>query len=122
MFKKFIPLLNSNIILLTQQATLIKSSLFFQIGGFDENYKLVADTKFWAILSLKDINYKYINKCCAAYTLQEGQLSADTSTQSKEHLKLIKELPQFSKWEITKNKIIFRLNNLSTYINRLIKQ
>lgn len=122
MFKKFIPLLNSNIILLTQQATLIKSSLFFQIGGFDENYKLVADTKFWAILSLKDINYKYINKCCAAYTLQEGQLSADTSTQSKEHLKLIKELPQFSKWENTKNKIIFRLNNLSTYINRLIKQ
>ena len=37
-FKNFIPLLRGGIVLLTQQATIIRSDLFFKIGGFDESY------------------------------------------------------------------------------------
>ena len=46
-FKDFIPLLHSKVVLFTQQATLIKSKLYFQLGGFSEEFKLVSDTKFW---------------------------------------------------------------------------
>lgn len=122
MFKRFIPLLHSSIILLTQQSTLIKSQLFFKIGGFDENYKLVADTKFWATLSLLDIKYKYVNKYCAAYTIQEGQLSSDISTQRNEHSRLLNELPQYPQWIIKQSQFIFRIINFPIYFNRIIKR
>ena len=120
--KDFLPLLKKRIILLTQQATLIKSSLYFRIGGFDESYKLAADTKFWAEISLlNDLKFKYLNKICAAYMIQPGQLSSDHDTQETEHKRILVELtaPQ-------KNRLIaslrFRLNNLPIYIKRIFVQ
>mgnify|MGYP002424820170 CR=1 FL=1 len=121
-FMQFIPLLESNIVLLTQQATLIKSELYFKIGGFDESYKLIADTKFWAQLSLMNIHYKYLNKECAAYTIQDGQLSSDRVTQRMEHERLLQELnaKSYKRYDLTILK--FRLNNLLIYINRYFKK
>lgn len=120
-FKKFTSLAKCGIILLTQQATLIKSELFFKIGGFDENYKLVADTKFWIKVSLiKNLRFKYINAECAAYMLQEGQLSSDKITQKKEHIKLFNEFPDISK-SSRLDKLLFRVTNAFIYFERLIK-
>jgi len=119
-FKRFIPLLSTNVIMLTQQATIIRSSLFFELGGFDETYKLVADTKFWAVLSLKHLKYKYFNKCCAAYMIQDGQLSSDHSTQAKEHQRLLSELPSKSTISRLYSKIYFRCYNLKIYLKRFI--
>lgn len=121
-FPQFIPLLKSNIILLTQQATLIKSDLYFKIGGFDESYKLVADTKFWAELSKMNIRYKYINKECAAYMIQAGQLSSDHDTQRIEHERLWKEINATSYKPHLLAKLRFRLNNLPIYIKRYYKK
>lgn len=119
-FEAFSTLLSHNIIMLTQQATLMKSSLFFCVGGFDESYKLVADTKFWAMASLKRAKYRYINKECAAYMIQQGQLSSDHHTQSREHARIFEEL------DIRKNSyyftyLLFRLYNLPLYIKRLFR-
>lgn len=121
-FKQFIPLLYQGIVLLTQQATIMTSDLYFKIGGFDENYKLVADTKFWAEISLLNIKYKYINKECAAYMVQEGQLSSDKQTQKEEHLKLLQTYHVPSFLSQIAAKYLFRLNNMRIYINRLIKK
>lgn len=119
-FKQFIGLLKAkNIVLLTQQATLIKSKLFFQLGGFDESYKLVADTKFWMQLSLQDIQFRYLNKECAAYMMQEGQLSSDHRLQAKEHERLMREFPDATAaswlrvW-------YYRFCNLSVYMKRIL--
>lgn len=122
-FTQFIPLLKSNIILLTQQATLIKSDLYFKLGGFDESYKLIADTKFWALLSqIKNIHYKYLNEECAAYTIQEGQLSSDHVTQRMEHARLLQEFDVkfYNRYKLIN--LRFRLNNLLIYINRYFKK
>lgn len=121
-FKDFIPLLHHNIVLFTQQATLIKSELFFSLGGFSENYKLVSDTLFWAKLSLLNINFKYIPKSCAAYTIQEGQLSSDNSLQSNEMKAIIySELPIPHTTRIFKSFLKYRINNLCIYIKRIIQ-
>lgn len=118
-FKDFIPLLHSKVVLFTQQATLIKSKLYFQLGGFSEEFKLVSDTKFWGDLSLLDIKYKYIPKPCAAYAIQEDQLSSNKELQTKEKDILIQSFPKVS---ISKKYIAllrFRFNNLFVYVQRL---
>lgn len=121
-FKSFIPLHQSGIVLLTQQATLIRSDLYFNIGGFDENYKLVADTKFWARASLMDLKVKYINKECAAYIIQDGQLSSDKVTQAKEHNALFAFYPKTFLFKLLLAKWEFRIKNLPLYLKRVIKE
>ncbi len=121
-FKDFIPLLHHNIVLFTQQATLIRSELFFSLGGFSEDYKLVSDTLFWGKLSLLNINFKYIPKPCAAYTIQEGQLSSDNSLQSNEMRGIIySELPIPHTTRIFKSFLKYRINNICIYIKRIIQ-
>ena len=111
-FTDFIPLLYSNVILFTQQATLIKSELFFRLGGFSEKYRLVSDTKFWADLSLLPIKYKYIPKSCAAYTIQDGQLSSDGSLQGKEMKELILSYPSPSFLRRQHALCVYRVSNM----------
>lgn len=118
-FKDFIPLLIRNIVLFTQQATLIKSDLFFKLGGFSEKYKLVSDTKFWADLSLMDINFRYISKSCAAYTIQDGQLSSDGNTQEKEMNDLISSYSHISMFRVLGAMLKYRIYNIPVYIKRL---
>lgn len=118
-FKSFISLLKQNIILLTQQSTIVRTSLFLSTGAFDESYKLIADTKFWALLSQKDINFKYINRECAVYCIQQGQLSSDKSLQKAEHVRLLSEF--YDSNHNVLDKIMFRTENLSIYIRRFLR-
>lgn len=120
-FYLFNELFHENVILLTQQTTLVKSNFFFKIGGFDETYKLVADTKFWIQASLMHPKYKYLKKYVSCYTLQEGQLSKDRISQAMEHERLCKE---YSSDSLVKRKIAllwYRLCNFNIYAKRLIK-
>lgn len=119
-FKSFTRLINKGIVLFTQQATLIKSDLFYRIGGFDESYTLIADTKFWMEASLLKLNYKYINKECAAYTIQEGQLSSDKEKQKNEHINLLKEFSSYNKRTLFPA-LLFRIINCRIYIKRLFR-
>ena len=118
-FKDFIPLLHSKVVLFTQQATLIKSKLYFQLGGFSEEFKLVSDTKFWGDLSLLDIKYKYIPKPCAAYVIQEGQLSSNKELQRREKNIMIQSFPRVSRSKKYIALLRFRFNNLFVYVQRL---
>lgn len=106
------------IVLLTQQSTLVKSDLFFKIGGFDESYKLGADTKFYLTLSQLNIKFKYFDCETAAYMIQSGQLSSNINLQREEHLRLLDEFP------IEGNSLfptlLFRFANLSIYLRRLL--
>ncbi len=118
-FKSFLSLFHGNIILLTQQATLLRSELFFELGCFSEKFKLISDTKLWIDLSLLPIKFKYINKECAGYTIQENQLSSDKTLQTNEHAKLKKDYPKISKSRMHLNKILFRIQNIHIYLQRI---
>ena len=117
--KDFIPLLYSHIILFTQQATLVKSDLYFQLGGFSEKYQLVSDTKFWADLSLLNIKYKYVSQACAAYTIQQGQLSSNKFVQKQETDELLSQLPKPTLLKKYWVMIKYRIINLPVYIRRM---
>ncbi|MBW9202386.1 glycosyltransferase [Bacteroidales bacterium SW292] len=118
-FDHFLELFQRGIILLTQQATLVKSSHFFEIGGFDETYKLVADTKFWIQMSLLKPHFRYFRTYAACYTLQKSQLSNDKTTQQIEHRRLLLEFPVYSSIGIRMQEVIYRLSNLTIYVERV---
>ena len=121
-FKDFIPLLYNNIILFTQQATLIRSNLYFELGGFSEEFKLVSDTKFWAELSLFNIKYKYIPKPCAAYIHQYENLSTlNKELQKLEHIRLLEQMPKITLLKRSLAVLKFRLINIPIYISRYLK-
>lgn len=119
-YKSFKVLLKKKIVLFTQQATLIKSELFYKIGGFDESYKLIADSKFWVKAIDLNATFSYVNCLAAAYTIQQDQLSSNKTTQNKEYIRLFQE-KQFNKideYEIMSESALFRLRNLLNYIKR----
>ena len=120
-FYRFNELFHENVILLTQQTTLVKSDFFFKLGGFDETYKLVADTKFWVQASLMRPSYKYVKKYVSCYTLQPGQLSKDRKTQAMEHERLWKEYPSDNVMKRKMALLWYRLCNLNIYAMRLMK-
>ena len=120
-FSDFAKLLHRGIVMLTQQSTLIKSELYFKVGGFDESFKLVSDSKFWAQLSVLGIKYKYINKECAAYMIQDRQLSSDHALQAKETSVYLRDFP-CSKFSSALSAVRFRMENIPLYIRRIIKK
>lgn len=119
-FYHFNDLFHEKVLLLTQQTTLVRSSFFFKVGGFDETFKLVADTKFWILASSLKPSYKYVKKYVSCYTLQEGQLSKDGKTQAVEHDRLWHEYPSDNM--ILRKLVLlwYRLSNLNVYVKRLV--
>lgn len=120
-FSDFAKLLHRKIVMLTQQATLIKSELYFKVGGFDESFKLVSDSKFWAQLSVLGIKYKYINKECAAYMIQDSQLSSDHDLQAKESSVYLRDFP-CSRFSSFVSAVRFRMENIPLYVRRIVKK
>ena len=122
-YKAFKALLVKKIVLFTQQSTLIKSKLFYDVGGFDESYKLIADTKFWLEAIDLKARFKYVNVLAAAYTIQEGQLSSDKETQNFEYSRLLNEesFNSVSFIDAAIESLIFRLSNISRYLKRYLK-
>jgi len=118
-YKSFKSLLSKGIILFTQQAVLMRSELFLKIGGFDESYKLIADTNFWLKAIDEQAKFQYSNTICAAYTIQQGQLSSNGKLQKAEHERLLNNYKSNSACSFV-NKVLFRLTNISIYAKRYI--
>jgi|GEM_PF-677417 len=117
-YKDFGNLLYKEVILFTQQATLTRSDLFLRLGGFDENFKLVSDTKFWLDAVQSGAKFKYINRICAAYTMQEGQLSANKTLQREEHEQLVLMNEIANPFLVMLDVLFFRLWNIRIYYKR----
>ena len=119
-YKAFGNLLKYNVVLFTQQATLIRSNVFYEIGGFDNSYKLIADTKFWLNAVNHKKKFKYINVVCAAYMFQKHQLSSDNSLQMKEHKRLLHDIPKTNFVNTFIDLLLYRCFNVRIYLTRIL--
>ena len=120
-YKAFGALVSQNIILFTQQATLMRSELFLRIDGFDESFKLVADTNFWLQAINSNAKFLYKNLICAGYMIQQGQLSSDGKLQKEEHIRLSSSINFKYFLEPLFEKYLFRISNSKIYFKRLLK-
>jgi hypothetical protein len=120
-YRAFKALLKQGIVLFTQQAVLMRSNVFIEIGGFDEKLKLVSDTKFWLDAINRGFVFQYLNLPCAAYMLQPGQLSSDGKLQKKEHDLLDLSFTENDFKNIVLEKFLFRMQNIGIYCQRFYK-
>ena len=109
------------IVMLTQQATIIKTSLFRQLAGFDTSISWLPIPNFWLEASMiPDLKVKYIDKVVAAYCVQEGQLSSDANLQQAENERLLKEYPNLQRASLSQY-LIYRLYNWRIYFRRFFR-
>jgi len=119
-YKAFGTLLKYKVVLFTQQATLMRSDLFLKLKGFDESFKLVADSNFWLEAVKQNSKFYYYNKVCAAYTIQANQLSANKDLQRNEHTILLSKVESKGNFNLIFEYTIFRLFNSRIYFNRIL--
>lgn len=120
--RSFPFLLAEGIVPFTQQGTLARSSIFKECKGFDETFKLIADTEFWLKAIKSGFIFKYVNVVAALYTIQEGQLSSDRKTQMAEKSRLIKKYNLKRSFRTKIEKLKFRISNLPVYTNRFFER
>jgi len=120
-FKAFGALLTKQVILFTQQATLIRSELFFKLKGFDESYKLIADSDFWLEAIKSNAKFHFLNLHCAAYMIQSNQLSSNKSLQKSEREILLQKVDSKGYVNVLYEYLLFRAYNFPIYLKRFIR-
>lgn len=121
-YRSFPFLLAHKIVLFTQQATLVKFSWFMNMGGFDESYKLVADSKFWAESVMKSAKVASLDTSAAAYMISKNQLSSNKELQANEHERLLRDLGIKKGFSSYSELFIFRIFNIPVYIDRFFRR
>ena len=120
-YTDFVALLHHRIVLFTQQAAILRSSAFFAVGGFDEHYRLVADTLLWARLSMRHLHCRYIGRVCARCDMGDGRLSSDADLQLREHCRMMDSLPRLHRSQVGWAVVRFRVHNIPVYVRRVAK-
>jgi len=120
-YKTFRNLVTHSVIPFTQQGVLMRSKVFSENSGFDENYRLVADTDFWLRSIERGHTYRSLGKICAMYRVHNTQLSSDRHLQAQEHAQLIFKHQMHPTFKSILDLVFFRLENLHLYLARLFK-
>lgn len=119
-YRAFADLLAENVVLFTQQATLMRMDLFSKLSGFNEKYSLVADTDFWLRAIKSGCGAQYVNHYCANYSFHEHQLSSNKQVQKFEHQLLAKEHQLTRSIRSRIELLWFRLYNYKNYLHRIV--
>jgi GT2 family glycosyltransferase len=114
------PLFARDIVLFTQQATLMTSNCFQRLGGYDESYQLTADTEMWIRALELGYGMQYCKLLCATYTIQSDQLSADQAKVQEENRRIRREHGIHKDWHSTLEFLNYRLQNLPAYTRRFM--
>lgn len=116
----FNSLLAHSVPLITQPATLFRRSLFEQLGGFDETFKLFADTEFWLRAIVAEKKLHYVNDACAAYMLQKGLLLSSLEASESERKRVLTKHGIKRSTSSYLEFARFKLSNVSHYIRRVL--
>jgi hypothetical protein len=119
--KCFVRLIAHGIPIFTQQAVLMRSKLYFRLGGFNESYKLVSDTDFWARAVISEAKIMSTNTLCACYSKHPDQLSNNYSLVHTEHFQMLQNLRIKKHLFSLISVLLFKLYNIFTYFSRIFK-
>lgn len=122
-YRHFSSLLAFDVPLFTQQATIIRLSVFNAIGAFDPRFSLIADSLFFQKASLAGFSMHAIDVYCAEYDLSPGRLTSSTQSVFAEislakRLGLINSSPSFIDYARI---CLYRLFNVPTYLRNYFR-
>jgi GT2 family glycosyltransferase len=119
-YRLYGKLLAHKVMLLTQQATLIRRSTFMSLNGFDCQYQLTADSEFWLRAIEQGLGLKYVPHVCAAYMIQPGQLSSNTDRGTLEWQEIMKRHRLRKDWRSHVALGLYLATNFPTYLKRIL--
>jgi GT2 family glycosyltransferase len=120
-YRNFKALLAHRVVLITQQATLIRHDVFERLRGFDVRYRLTADTEFWVRCVEQGLSMRYVPNVCAAYMIQPGQLSSNVDQSSSEIQRIYEEHCISKDLRSWLEFSLFRLANTPRYLQRVFR-
>jgi GT2 family glycosyltransferase len=120
---KSIPILAARkLYAFSQQCALTRSELFLSLRGFDESFHIFADNDFWIRAILGGARCRFLNKLCAAFRMQPGQLSADLGKMDSEWRRMVSQHGlDGDSWQARFEAARFRIENVKVYVSRLLK-
>ncbi len=118
-YKSLGTLLAQRIAFLAQPAALFRRSVYDCLGGFDESYKLYADTDFWIRAIESNHRFKFVNSRCAGYLVQAGLMLTDRSKSEGERLKVLESHGITRDYRGRLEKLRFRCANFIYYLKRI---
>jgi len=118
-YQAFKRLLANGAVVITQQASLVRREVFASLGGFDKSYLLVADSDFWLRAIDAGCRMGFVNKPCAAYMIQRGQLSSNPELAKLEYDRLLQQHAIVKDWNAYFEFLRYRVENLPNYLKRL---
>ncbi len=121
-YRAYKPLLAEGLVIVAQQAALMRPSVFEKLGGFDRSYSLIADTDFWMRAVDAGFRFHYVDDVCATFMMHSGQLSANRELSDAELNRLLKQHGIVRDRRSTVELYRYRLANLRRYVARYLSR
>ncbi len=108
------------IYIFTQQAVLVRRSLFVRMRGFNEKYSIQADNDFWIRAMRSKVRCDYVSEVCAAYRLHDQQLSAN-KVGLQEREEMLRSFGLYpARFQSRLALLFYRMVNLPQYLRRFL--
>jgi GT2 family glycosyltransferase len=121
-FYQLFPYLAAHgVYIFTQQAVLIRRSLFARLGGFDEQFRIQADNDFWIRAIASDAKCEYVDAVCAAYRVHDNQLTAGSTSLVERRRMLALNNLSSDRLKSRLALLFYRFANAPSYIARLAR-
>lgn len=104
---------------LAQPGTIIRRSLFDELGGLDESFRLAADLDFFARALRRGARFGFVNQEVAAFRLHAGQLSKNEDEARIEAQRVFNAVCDAGVRASFGAILRFRWWNLGTYAGRI---
>jgi glycosyltransferase involved in cell wall biosynthesis len=107
-----------------QPAAIFRRRAFEELGGFDEQYRLISDYDFFYRTTFSGYAHAHLRgPAVAAFRLHSSQLSDREAASMSEEMRLFRELNKVkASFGDLLDVLYWRLQNSSTYIWRITKQ
>jgi len=107
-----------------QAAAIFRRGAFEEVGGFDEQYRLISDYDFFYRMSLSGYAHAQLKgPAVAAFRLHPSQLSEREAANMEREMRLFREVQKAkTSFGDLLDVLYWRLQNSSTYVWRLMKE
>jgi hypothetical protein len=116
--RDWLPLISKAVVPLAQPGTVIRTSLFRSLGGFDPKYSLCGDLDLFARIASRGSRIVFVPLVVAAFRIHERQLSKIQKEVENETNAICQAVGARSVWRYWKARLRFIARNLSSYLSR----
>jgi hypothetical protein len=114
----WLPLISKAVVPVAQPGTIVRTSLFRQLGGFDLKYSFCGDLDLFARIAARGSRIVFVPHVVATFRIHQQQLSKIETDVENETEAICKTVGAYSIWIYWGARLRFIARNLSHYLSR----